>query len=374
MSYGASWGVFWGLGLQRPAWASLPPAVIRGQERDGTLAPGSAAELGGVIVTKRVRGTLRPELVVSAGPYRLGQPGGGTLAELYGGRWSLALYKGGPRLYQAQAGVWVDRSDPDALGELVDVRHVALAFDQAARPVFGWERDGLVFVRQWNPAVQAYVTRGPWAGREPLLMCDAVLHGEPSASDVVLMHLSGAQLVARHQRDSYAVPAVVADAVPDGAVLDQIIPGPLAWQAAGEASRAPLTLRSGLYPAHLHGQTRGRVSGPSGGALMPVTKRVQVADGHAWGTVTGLSAGALVPSTLLRPLADGHAWGTVTGLSAGALRPVVITAATGPDAARGTVTGLAAGMLRRAVIVVSRGPDAVRGTVSGLTGGSLNAQ
>ncbi|OWL95024.1 hypothetical protein CBQ26_13295 [Deinococcus indicus] len=270
--------------------------------------------------------------------------------------------------------MWVDRSDPDALGDLVDVRHVALAFDQAARPVFAWERDERIYVRQWNPAVHAYVTRGPWAGREPLLMCDAVLHGEPSVSDVVLMHLDGAQLVARHQRDSYAVAAAVVDAVPDGAVLDQIIPGPLAWQAAGEAARAPLTLRSGLYPAYLRGQTRGRVSGLSGGALMPVTRRVSMADGHAWGAVGGLESGALVPSTLILSVPADRAQGAVTGLQGGALRPAVIVTTGGPDTARGTVSGLAAGALVRAVIVVSRGPDAVRGTVSGLTGGSLNAQ
>ncbi|MFC6803057.1 hypothetical protein ACFQDE_16155 [Deinococcus caeni] len=176
MSYGGSWGVWWGLGLERPAWSSLSPELIRDQEREGLLPAGSAAQLGGVIVTKRSRRTLRPELVVAAGPQRLAQPGGGTYDDLYGSRWALGLYRGGPRLYQARSGVWVDRTDPDALGALTasGVRHASLAFDQAARPVLAWEQSGAVYVRQWDALGTQYVTRGPWEGCDPLLISDAM--------------------------------------------------------------------------------------------------------------------------------------------------------------------------------------------------------
>jgi len=320
VSYGASWGVWWGLGLERPAWASLPPALIRDQEQRGELAPGSAAQLGGVIVTKRGRGTLRPELVLSTGPQRLARTGGGTYAELYGARWALGLYRGGPRLYQAQAGVWVDRSDPDALGVLTaaGVRHVALAFDQAARPVFAWEQGAQIYIRQWSPQLAQYVTRGPWAGCDPLLMNDSAAHYDPAESDVLLLHLDAdrAQLVARVQRELYAAARPLA-ALPADAVLDQLVGLPLSLQVLGEAGGAPVALRPELYPLRVRDRLAGDVQGVTGGLWFAVIITQDTGTHAATGDVQGVTGGAWVAVIITRDTGTHAATGDVQGITGG---------------------------------------------------------
>ncbi|MCD0174765.1 hypothetical protein IHN32_02195, partial [Deinococcus sp. 14RED07] len=145
------------------------------------------------------------------------QPGAGTVRDLYGAAWALALHRDGPALYQLHAGIWEARSDPDALAELDGVRHVALAWDQAARPVLAWERSGAVYVRQWSGDAAGYVTRGPWPGRDPLLLADAPLLGVTGDSDVLLLYLDGAALAYRLQREAYSTARDLAP-MPPGAV------------------------------------------------------------------------------------------------------------------------------------------------------------
>lgn len=374
MSYGASWGVWWGLGLQRPAWSSLPPAVIREQEQRGELEPGTAAQLGGVIVTKRARGTLRPELVVSAGPYHLARPGGGTLGELYGSRWSLSLYKGGPRLYQAQAGVWVDRSDPDALGELTaqGVRHVALAFDQAARPVLAWERDGAVYVRQWAGELARYTTRGPWAGCDPVLISDALAGGQVPGSDVLLYHLNPERdaVIMRAQRDVYAV-AYPGAAVPPGSVLDQAVTLAYRVQLYGEADRQSWAVVSDPYPVRLTERAAARVSAPVSGALDDVVRQRAARDAGVGAQAPEVTGGELLDSVRQRAAQDVGVGVQAPEVTGGALADVVRQRAA-QDAGVGVQAAQVAGGTLRAVVITASGSDPGCGVaISGPTGGRL---
>ncbi|MBX8464230.1 hypothetical protein [Deinococcus sp. RIT780] len=358
MSYGASWGVWWGLSLERPAWASLSPDLIRDQERDGLLPVGSAAQLGGVIVSKRGRRTLRPELVVTSGPQRLAQPGGGTVAELYGARWALGLYRGGPRLYQARSGVWHDRTDPEALADLDGARHVALAFDQAARPVVAWERSGAVYVRQWSGLVGQYVTRGPWAGCDPVLISDAPLLGETGASDVLLYHLDNDRVVVllRVQRDVYDVPRAALALTP-GALLDQVaaaragglvlfgeLPGGAQWSAgvlyplrAGE--RLTLTVgASGLLEDTARADVGAVALALTVGASGVLEDTAQLyGDGAALSLMVGASG----------VLEDGLSWQTAERLTltVGASGVLVTVAVLATDANALTLSGSVAGGL-----------------------------
>ncbi|MXV18597.1 hypothetical protein [Deinococcus xianganensis] len=143
------------------------------------------------------------------------------------------------------------RADPGgALAELVrGVRWVGLAWDQAARPVVSWEQSGFVYVRQWDAQTAQYTTRGPWAGCDPVLMCDAPAHLNTADSDVTLYHLDAARaaVVARTQRDLYGVPRTLGALTP-GAVLDQAVCLPYAVQLLGEDVEGALALLSEPYP------------------------------------------------------------------------------------------------------------------------------
>lgn len=340
--YGLSHGAYWGLSLEAPAPSSLPPDVLRDLERAGVVPPGTAAQVGGVVVTKRLKQTRRPELVTAPGPLALGNPQNGTYRDLYGASWALALYRGGPQLFQARAGVWVDRTDPDALGELVKggVRHVSLAFDQAARPVLAWERDGAVYVRQWSAQAGRYVTRGPWAGRDPLLTTDA-LAGHPVAdSDVFLLYLDGGAVVSRVQREAYEQPRPLA-AAPGGAVLDQIVPAPAQLQVIGAAGAVPLVWRTPLYDV----QVRDRLTT---GAALAVTLTLP-RNVYASGT-DDLAAGAALAVTLVDQVTTRNTDSDeLTELSTGAVLAVVIatpgTAYSGNDLAAGAALAVTLGKL-----------------------------
>lgn len=359
MSYGASWGVWWGLGLERPAWASLPPALIRDQEQRGELPAGTAAQLGGVIVSRRGRGTLRPELVITSGPQRLAQPGGGTIADLYGARWALGLYRGGPRLYQARSGVWHDRTDPEALADLDGARHVALAFDQAARPVVAWELAGQVYVRQWSGTAGAYTTRGPWAGCDPVLICDAPQLGVSGASDVLLYHLDSdrAAVVLRVQREAYDVPRAALVLPAPGAVLDQAAPARAGGLALfGELPGGAPWSAGVLYPLRA-GERLALMVGAAG--LLEDTTQAAV------GVVTlALTVGAVglledtarlyadsaalsLTATASGALDDGMSWlvGERLALSGGASGELVTVAVLARDANALTLSGSVAGGL-----------------------------
>ena len=302
-----------------------------------------------VRVTRRDRRTYRPELVLAPGPAQLAQPGGGTNAELYGCPWALALHRSGPQLYHLSAGVWAPRSDLDALAplaQLPDVRHVGLAFDQAARPVICWEQSGAVVVRQWNAQAAQYVTRGPWAGCDPVIYADSAAHYRPSDSDVVLWYLTPDRRTLAHrvQRDLYAVErAAHTYAAP--VVLDQIVAHPYRAQllAADLSSGAAQPVTVGLYPIFTTDATTAQAAPPTGGVLFEV---VIVRSGTDAATVQAAppTGGVLFEAVIVR---------------------------SGTDAATVQTAPPTGGALVLAVVVVTLPPNSLSLGVSAPTGGTL---
>ena len=370
--YGLSHGAYWGLSLEAPAPSSLPPDVLRDLERAGVVSPGTAAQVGGVVVTKRLKQTRRPELVTAPGPLALGNPQNGTYRDLYGASWALALYRGGPQLFQARAGVWVDRTDPDALGVLMQsgVRHVSLAFDQAARPVLAWEQDGAVYVRQWLGGA-GYVTRGPWPGHDPLLIADAVPAGLVIGSDVHLLHLDAerAAVLARRQVSEYRAAQQVAEVTP-GTVLDQVAQAYSVAQILGEADgqRVALVAR---YPVSQSLQHAAALSGPTGGEWRPVVIERRTPTQSGGLAVSGPTGGVYEDrAVLLRLGVLQISPATLSGPTGGEWRPVVIERQPRTQSGALGMSGPTGARYAVAVINVTGRQHNPQAALSGPTGGT----
>ena len=208
------------------------------------------------------------ELTLARGPRVMAVTGGGTFEELFGYAWLALLDRKTLRLrlFQAQAGgipwaiggdpsaaEWVEIPVPDLVHPVREVRHLALAFDQAARHVVAYEHKGEVWVRQWDPVRGAYVMRGPWPGVDPVLVMDATAGYHVPDSDVLLFHLTPDRktLVMRVQRELYANAHVV-ETFTEEATLDQGVVLPYQFELLGSFASDPddtgLVLRSDLYP------------------------------------------------------------------------------------------------------------------------------
>jgi len=208
------------------------------------------------------------EVALARGPREMAATGAGSFGELFGYAW-MALFDRGERrlrLFQARdAGApwaigapasaleWVEVPVPVLPHDTKELRHLGLAFDQAARHVVAYERAGEIWVRQWDPGTGQYVMRGPWPGVDPVLINDVEVNFYVPDSDVLLFHLSADRrsLVMRAQREDYAAEHVVSSLGAE-AFLDQAVAASLRIQLAGSMADAPtesgLGARSQLYP------------------------------------------------------------------------------------------------------------------------------
>lgn len=168
-----------------------------------------------VLTTHRGKSYL-PEIALCLGPQIMGQPGSGTYADLYGRVWASTIEPDGLiHLWQATASDWQEVPIPQPPHDPRTMRHHSLAFDQSARHVLAYEIAGQIYIRQWDPAANQYVMRGPWAGADPCLLWDFGIDvslfpasAQPQGnSDVVLFHLSADRLSVgyRLQRELYNV-------------------------------------------------------------------------------------------------------------------------------------------------------------------------
>ncbi len=215
--------------------------------------------------------TYAPELRLAPGPRSMGDTGDGSYATLYGYAWAglLDRVERRFRLFQAQVpgegpwplhdsrgaevAVWVEVEVPPLPHPVEEVAHMALAFDQAARYVVAYEREGEVWVRQWDPLSQSFVQRGPFPGVDPVLIQDATVGYYPPDSDVLLFHLTPDRLnlVMRVQREDYATARSVWT-FERPVVLDQVVELPYQIELLGSFTDALDTtgfvVHSGLYP------------------------------------------------------------------------------------------------------------------------------
>jgi len=221
---------------------------------------------------KRGKGYF-PEVRYSRGPRVMEETGDNSYQTLLGYLWMAVLDRArGLRLFQAQVpgegpwalddprgpdvAVWIEVEVPPLPHPAREVRHLAFCFDQAARHVMAYEREGQVFVRQWNPVAGAYTMRGAFPGVDPVLLWDYEVGYFLGDSDVLLFHLSPdrTQVIMRVQRELYANPRVV-QALAGPAYLDQALALPYQAEVLGSLDADPdttsLVLRTDLYPVYL---------------------------------------------------------------------------------------------------------------------------
>lgn len=326
-----------------------------------------------MIVSKRTRRTFRPELILAPGPAHMGQPGAGTLGELYGHAWALVLYKDGPQLLQQVGETWEPREDPDALVVLVQrgVRHVTLAWDQAARPVIAWELAGLVYVRQWSPQAGQFVTRGPWPGCDPVLLTDSAAGVPVGNSDVVLFHLSADRLsvVARVQRELYAAPHAL-HALPAPGVLDQVTPHPWAVQLLGtDQAGTPWALLSDLYPVEVGDTSASSIGGPPSGVLLSTLFTVPVTDTSV-SSISSPPSGALLSTLFTVTVPTDTSTRSIAGPPSGALLVALFSVTIPTDTTASSTSGPPSGALFVALFTVAT-KESAASSISGPPGGSL---
>ncbi len=353
-------------------------------------------------VSRRGKGYFA-EISLARGPRVMASTGGGTFEELFGYAWLALLDRRERRLrlFQAQAGGapwaiggdpsaagWVETPVPDLVHPVREVRHLTLAFDQAARHVVAYERAGEVWVRQWDPLAGEYVMRGPWPGVDPVLVMDAEAGYYVPNSDVLLFHLSPDRrtLYMRVQREQYATAHVV-ETYAEPAMLDQGVALPYQFELLGSLESDPdgtgLVLRSDLYPVRAEDVLgAARVAAPTSGVYWPVVVvRDLGVESLGAARVAAPTSGVYMPIVVIEDLGT-EVLGTaqVTAPASGDYHPVVIVRDLGVEAlGTAQVAAPAGGSYALVVVVVdlTQAPYSVDslGTaqVSAPTGGSYVA-
>jgi len=202
---------------------------------------------------------LELELRLTKGPTTIGQPGGGTYAELYSRDYLVFLDQTGRlRVYVSTGTSWAPVAEelypqPPHPGDRI--RHIGACFDQNARLVLAYELNSQVYVYQWDETTQRYTTYGPFPGVDPVIIQDATISFYPPDSDMLLLHLSAdrTRLIMRVQRESYGTPREVAT-FPRPVLLDQVNAFPYYGQVVGSyvdsPNRTGFAVLTDLYPVN----------------------------------------------------------------------------------------------------------------------------
>jgi hypothetical protein len=145
---------------------------------------------------------------------------------------------------------WVDVGVITILHDGREIRHIALCFDQAARPLIAWERNSHIWVRFWNPIANAFELEHCGPGVDPVLLMDAQLNGIIGNSDAVLFYLNQNRQTIHYrlQRDRWSINNTLTT-LPQIMYLDQAIALPWRYELwLGNENTISYTLRSALYP------------------------------------------------------------------------------------------------------------------------------
>jgi len=196
------------------------------------------------------------EMAFALGPEHIGV--GNTYEVLFGRKWAAITNRKANRieLWQYSGSEWQYITPiTDAPHSAKQMRHIALAFDQAGQPVFAYEVDGdnKMYVRQWEANTLSFVYRGPFNGVDPVLVMDAEANKHVADSDALLFYLntSRREIKMRAQRDSYGTEYNVFD-LGQPAFLDQGVVGSLRVYLTGSYQSAPtvtgFNVVTGLYP------------------------------------------------------------------------------------------------------------------------------
>ncbi len=199
-----------------------------------------------------------PEVVLARGPTAEAVTGAGDYQALLGTIWALEWNtRHGLVLRKNVSGSWEDVVSLVALPLLPDnAAHIALCFDQAARPVIAWEIAGQMYVRQWDVLAAEFVIRGPFAGTDPVLLNDAIISANLGAADIFLWYLSAGRRSVKYrlQSGNYATENALTDVnsapvqFAQDAYLDQIVDINWRYQLALTVGGAKTYLVSLYYP------------------------------------------------------------------------------------------------------------------------------
>jgi hypothetical protein len=305
--------------------------------------------------------TYAPEIRLAPGPRSMGDTGDGSYLTLYGYAWLGLLDRAENRfrLFQAQVpgegpwplsdprgpdvAVWVEQGIPPLPHDPREVRHMALAFDQAARHVMAYERDGQIWMRQWDPLTNQFTMRGPFPGVDPVLIQDAIVGYFPPDSDVLLFHLSPDRttLVMRAQRELYATPHVV-QTFPKPVVLDQAVALPYQIELLGSLLDAlgetGVVVRSEIYPVRVSDALGGAAfAAPNTGAYIPIVVVYDAGtDALGQAVFAAPATGAYIPVVVVYDAGtDALGQATFAAPATGAYIPVVVVYDAGTDALGG---------------------------------------
>lgn len=295
--------------------------------------------------------TYAPELRLAPGPRSMGETGDGSYATLYGYAWAglLDRVERRFRLFQAQVpgegpwplsdprgpevAVWVEVEVPPLPHPVEEIRHLALAFDQAARYVVAYEREGEVWVKQWDPLSQSFVQRGPFPGVDPVLIQGATVGYYPPDSDVLLFHLSPdrTSLAMRVQRELYATTHTI-QTFDQPVVLDQAVALPYQVELLGSFLDAlgatGYAVRSEIYP--VRGEDAlgsASLSAPTTGDYIPVVVIVDLGmmEGLGQATLTAPATGDYIPIAVIVDLGtEGIGSATLSAPATGSYVPIVV--------------------------------------------------
>ncbi len=327
-------------------------------------------------VNRRGKGYFA-EVALARGPRVMGATGGGTFVELFGYAWMAVLDKAERRLRLFQAvdasgapwplgtdpagADWAEVPVPDLPHPVRELRHLALAFDQAAHHVAAYERKGEVWVRQWDPLAGDYVMRGPWPGVDPVLVMDATVGYHVPDSDVLLFHLTTDRktLVMRVQRELYGTAHQV-ETFAEEAMLDQGVVLPYQFELLGsfasDPDRTGLALRSDLYPILAEdGLGTASLAAPSSGVYWPVVVvRHLGADSLGVANLSPPASGVYMPLVVVEDLGtDTLGTANLAAPASGTYHPVIVVQNLGTDAlGTAQLTAPTAGSYALAVVVV----------------------
>lgn len=323
-----------------------------------------------------------PCLAWSSGPQALATTGDGSFTTLYGANWLAQICLDGTwRLYQrtSDEALTVVSWDVEPPTVSISARHPTLAFDQAAKPAIAWEDDSGIWLREFDETAGAYDFVGPFAGVDPVLLCDATVNYHVAGSDVVLFYLSEDRLTLNYrvQSENFGTEhahhtfsdAVVLDVQDIGGYRFQLRYSDSAGAVIGPVGDGFTALLSDVYPIYVGEDLSVSVGALEDGVYtLVVLTRPEVTESVS-ATVGALADGVMLNVILQRAEVIDALDATVGSLGDGVLFYAIIPRGEVVESVDATVGALADGVYFYVLINRSEVVDALTGTVGSLEDG-----
>ncbi len=304
------------------------------------------------------------EVRLAFGPIEIGNTGDGSYNTLYSRKYAAFLDETSERLrlvvYDEDSGQWVEVVDgfPQPPHPVAEIRHLGVCFDQAARLVIAYEHNEDVYVYQWNPIVQDYVTRGPFPGVDPVLIQDATVGYYPPDSDILLFHLSRDRkaLVMRAQRELYNTAHTIYTFT-NPVLLDQAAVLPYQIELLGSELATPdatgYALRSDIYPVYISDNLgQAALSSPTTGTYIPIVVVYESEESIGISALSSPATGAYIPAVVIYESEESIGTSTLLSPTTGAYVLAVVVQNLEEALGSATLSSPTTGEYRLVVVVV----------------------